>query len=174
MLKGENIYLRGVEMEDLTLIENLENNPENWLQSGALIPFSKKSMEEYILSIRDLNSDKQSRWIISTLKEDKSIGAIDVFEFDPINRRAGIGIIIQKEFRKNGYASEAIELLCDYAFSYLNLHQLWANILDFNTASQRLFEKNSFRKIATKPNWILNNGQWHDEFIYQRFNPKSN
>lgn len=160
-------------MEDLVLIESLENNPENWLQSGALIPFSKKSLEEYILSIRDLNSDKQSRWIISTLNEDKSIGAIDIFEFDAINRRAGIGIIIEEEFRKNGYASEAIDLLCDYAFSYLNLHQLWANILDFNTASQRLFKKNNFRKIATKPNWILTDGKWHDEFIYHRFNPKS-
>lgn len=173
MLRDKNIYLRGVEMEDLVLIEDLENTPENWMHSGTLIPFSRKSIEEYILSIRDLNSDKQYRWIISTIKEDKSIGAIDVFEFDSIHRRAGIGIIIKEQFRKNGYASDAINLLCDYAFSFLNLHQLWATIIDSNIASQRLFEKSDFHKIASKPNWILSNGEWHDEFIYQRINPKS-
>jgi diamine N-acetyltransferase len=173
MLRDKNIYLRGVEMEDLVLIENLENDPENWVHSGTLIPFSRKSIEEYILSIRDLNAVKQYRWIIGTTKEDESIGAIDIYEFDSIHRRAGIGIIINKNFRKNGYASDAIKLLCDYAFSHLNLHQLWANIIDSNIASQRLFEKNDFHKIASKPNWIISNGKWHDEFMYQRINPKS-
>lgn len=173
MLKGENIYLRGVEIEDLSFIERVENNPENWLVSGTLIPFSKKSIEEYVLAIRDLNSDKQSRFIISTIEEDESIGTIDLFEYDSINKRAGIGIIIEEKHRKMGYGSEALNILCDYAFSYLNLHQIWANIIDSNLASQSLFENNNFKKTATKFQWIQTNGKWHDAYFYQRINSKA-
>lgn len=172
MLRGKNIYLRGVEIEDLALIERIENNPENWLHSGTLIPFSKKSIEEYVLAIRDLFNDKQSRWVIALHENDHSIGAIDLFEFDALNRRAGIGVIIEEEYRSKGFASEAIELLSDYAFSYLNLHQLWSTILSSNLASQKLFEKNNFIKTATKSKWVLTDGAWNDEYFYQRFNPK--
>lgn len=173
MLKGENIYLRGVEIEDLSFIERVENNPENWLVSGTLIPFSKKSIEEYVLAIRDLNSDKQCRFIISTIEEDESIGTIDLFEYDSINKRAGIGIIIEEKHRKMGYGSEALNVLCDYAFSYLNLHQIWANIIDSNLASQNLFENNDFKKTAVKFQWIQTNGKWHDAYFYQRINSKA-
>lgn len=173
MLKGENIYLRGVEIEDLSFIERVENNPENWLVSGTLIPFSKKSIEEYVLAIRDLNSDKQCRFIISTIEEDESIGTIDLFEYDSINKRAGIGIIIEEKHRKMGYGSEALNVLCDYAFSYLNLHQIWANIIDSNLASQNLFENNDFKKTAVKFQWIQTNGKWYDAYFYQRINSKT-
>lgn len=172
MLKGEHIYLRGVEMEDLDLIERLENNPENWLNSGTLIPYSKKSIEDYVLSIRDLNTDKQSRWIICLTSNDNSIGAIDLFEYDSIHRRAGMGIIIEEKYRKNGYAANSIALLTEYSFSFLNLYQLWASIIDSNLASQELFIKMGFMKTAEKKNWIISDGEWHNEYIYQLVNPK--
>ena len=173
MLKGKKIYLRGVEFEDVELIESIENDSNNWLHSGTTLPFSKKTIEEYILSIRDLYSDKQSRWIICLHESDQSIGAIDLFEFDGLNRRAGVGIIIDEKYRNKGYAKEAIELLSNYAFSYLNLHQLWSTIVSSNTASQKLFENCNFRKTATKKNWIVNNGSWLDEYFYQLINPNS-
>lgn len=173
MLRGKNIFLRGVEIEDLSLIERLENNPHNWLISGTLIPFSKQSIEDYVRAIRDLNIDKQCRWVISTINNKDSIGTVDLFEYDSINRRAGIGIIIEEEHRIKGFGSEALEVICEYAFSYLNLHQLWANILDSNTTSQKLFENNYFQKTASKAQWIRNNGKWHDMYFYQRINSKS-
>jgi diamine N-acetyltransferase len=173
MLKGENIVLRGVDLSDLQLIEKLENNPDNWLHSGTLIPFSKKSIEEYVLGIQDLANDKQYRWIIDLASKNVSIGAIDLFEYDAVNRRAGIGIILEEKYRKNGFATEAIDLLATYAFSFLNLNQLWATILAFNVPSQRLFENNGFKKMAVKKNWNLYNNEWHDEYFYQRFNPKT-
>jgi len=173
MLKGRNIVLRGVDLSDLQLIEKFENNPDNWLHSGTLIPFSKKSIEEYVNGIQDLASDKQYRWIIDLPAKHASIGAIDLYEYDAVNRRAAIGIILEEEYRKKGFAAEAIDLLCNYAFSYLNLHQLWATILAFNIPSQKLFENQGFKKTAVKKNWNLYSNEWHDEYFYQRFNPKT-
>jgi diamine N-acetyltransferase len=126
-----------------------------------------------VLGIQDLANDKQYRWIIDLASKNVSIGAIDLFEYDAVNRRAGIGIILEEEYRKNGFATEAIDLLATYAFSFLNLNQLWATILAFNVPSQRLFENNGFKKMAVKKNWNLHNNEWHDEYFYQRFNPKT-
>ena len=62
--------------------------------------------------------------LIRKMDDDNRIGAVDLFEYDAIHRRAGIGIIIENEYRKNGFALQAIEMICEYAFSHLNLYQV--------------------------------------------------
>ena len=100
-----------------------------------------------------------------------ALGLIDLFDFDPQNRRAGIGIVIQSiENRKQNIGSEAIELLIKYAFYNLNLHQLYANIATENTASIALFTKFGFEKIGVKKEWTLVNGSFKDEALYQLVN----
>ena len=100
-----------------------------------------------------------------------AIGLIDLFEFDPKNNRAGIGIVIQnKENRNQNIGSEALELLINYSFHNLNLHQLYANISVGNVASIALFTKFGFEKIGIKKDWILLNGHYQDEAIFQLIN----
>jgi diamine N-acetyltransferase len=99
------------------------------------------------------------------------LGLIDLFDFDPQNRRAGIGIVIQSiENRKQNIGSEALELLIKYAFHNLNLHQLYANIAAENTASIALFTKFGFEKIGVKKDWTLVSGSFKDEALYQLIN----
>ena len=172
MFKGRKIYLRGIELDDISFLTLIENNPENWQVSGTLIPFSDSSLKDYIISIRDLPSDKQVRFIICQNNTDLPIGAVDFFEYDPVHRRAGIGILIRKEQRQKGLATEALKLSVDYAFGFLNLHQLWANILQNNNSSIQLFEKSGFSLSGIKKGWNLNDGKWLDEGFYQLFNPK--
>lgn len=171
MLKGQHIYLRGIEIDDLSFLTITENNPDNWKVSGTLIPFSDSSLKEYIRSARDLPADKQVRYIICENESNKSVGAIDLFDYDPVHRRAGVGILILENERNKGFASEALEILIDYGFNFLNLHQLWANINQQNSESIRLFKKNSFELSGVKKDWNLFNGEWKDEGFYQLFNP---
>ena len=69
----------------------------------------------------------------------QTIGAIDLFDFDPNNRRVEIGVLIDNNFRRQGFASEALSLVCRYAFDMLDVHQLYANVDSQNEASRRLF-----------------------------------
>ena len=50
----------------------------------------------------------------------KSVGMIDLFDFNPQHHRAGIGIIIDSEFQGSGFALEALQLLIQYGFTQLN------------------------------------------------------
>lgn len=168
-LKGEHIYLRALEPTDLDFLYQLENDTSIWEISGTLRPYSKKVLRLYLENAhRDIYEVKQLRLCICDTN-DHCIGLIDVFDFDPKNRRAGIGIVIANpENRNKGMGAEALDLLCDYAFSVLDLHQLYANILEENTSSIHLFEKLGFESIGVKKEWIRTSKGFKNEIMFQK------
>jgi diamine N-acetyltransferase len=168
-LKGRNIYLRALEPDDLDFLYQLENNTEVWEVSGTLTPYSKKVLQLYLDNAhRDIYEVKQLRLCVCNTK-DKVIGLVDIFDFDPSNARAGVGIIIlDEQDRGKGAGKEALELVIEYCFTILNLHQLYANILDANEPSKRLFQKLGFESVGVKKDWLLINGEFKNEVLYQK------
>ena len=74
----------------------IENNGSLWKISDTILPFSKYHLEKYIKeSNLDIFSEKQFRFVIC-LENKTPVGLIDIFDFDPINHRAGIGIVIKE------------------------------------------------------------------------------
>ena len=170
MLKGEQIYLRTLEPADADIIWKWENNADNWRVSNTLVPFSRKLIEDYVNSAQDIYSIKQLRFIICLVENDKEIGAIDLFDFDPYHHKVGLGILIAEvQDRRSGYAKEAVLLIKEYCFSHLNLHQVYCNILSENKASIDLFEKSGFTICGTKKDWIKNKEGWLDQLMLQSF-----
>lgn len=171
MFFGTKIKLRTIKPSDIDLLHKWENDRSIWSVSNTITPFSRKEIEEYITSIRDIYADKQLRLMICLASNDKSIGCIDLFDFDNNNLRAGVGILIaEPSQRQKGYASEALELLIKYCFTILNLHQLYCNIPADNEASLKLFKKHGFQEIGVKKDWIRTGNKWVDEYLFQLVN----
>ena len=170
-LKGEHIYLRALEPEDLDFVYRIENDTSLWELSDTQTPYSRFLIKQYLENAQqDIFEAKQLRLAICDSK-DHTIGLIDVFEFDIKNKRAGIGILIQDEENRNrGYGKEALELLVDYCFETLHLHQVYANISESNLASLALFETNGFQKIGLKKDWSFDGKIYTNEYILQRIN----
>jgi len=167
-LTGKHINLRALEPEDLDFLFKIENNESFWEVSHTQAPFSKYVLKKYLENAHlDIYEVKQLRLVIEDSHIKEHIGMIDLFDFDPLNKRAGIGILIQPEKQQKGYASEAIQLLTKYSFRYLNLHQLYANITTDNDKSLSLFLKHNFKKIGVKKDWIYNRGNYKDEILLQ-------
>lgn len=169
---GKKVSLRAVEPADLDLLYELENNTEWWYLSNTVTPFSRFLLEQYIMNAHlDIYSTKQLRLMIETKLDEspKTIGTIDLFDFDPTNLRAGLGILIAKSWQKKGYASEALSLLIDYGFNTLNLHQLYCGISTDNDYSLKLFQKHGFKITGTREQWVRNKQQWLDEYFLQLF-----
>jgi diamine N-acetyltransferase len=98
----------------------------------------------------------------------KAIGLIDLFDFDPKNSRAGVGLVIADlESRNKGIGSEALELVINYSFQQLQLHQLYANIGSDNEISLQLFTKFGFQKIGIKKDWNRVQNFFKDELLFQ-------
>ena len=168
-LKGEKVYLRALEPSDLDFLYQLENSTEVWEVSGTTAPYSKQVLEMYLDNVhRDIYEVKQLRLCICALNG-TVVGLIDLFDFDPKNRKAGIGVVIaSKDHRNNGFGSEALELVCGYSRVTLEMHQVYCNILEDNQPSIHLFEKLGFEKIGVKKDWILSEGTYKNEILYQK------
>ena len=87
---------------------------------------------------------KQLRLMIDLCSTGATVGMLDLYDFDPHHRRAGVGILVDPLYQKNGLATEALELLAEYAFSYLKLHQLFVHIPIGNEPSKALFARCGF------------------------------
>lgn len=169
---GDNrVRLRPVESQDVDCLLRWENEPKNWEVSGTNTPYSRALMQDYVQHARQsIYQAGQLRLMIQV--DHHTIGAVDLFDFDPFHQRAGIGIIIGEEaWRQNGYARESLELLCDYCFQSLGLRQLYCNILIDNEQSLRLFRGIGFEITGQKRAWIRSGREFKDEYFLQLFNP---
>jgi len=173
MTSNSIITLRAVEPEDLTLLFLWENDRTVWRVSNTLVPFSRFQLQQYIeADPSNIHANHQLRMMIDLSDSDKkhlrTIGTIDLFDFDPIHRRAGLGILISSiDDRRHGYAYEAILQMIDYCRKVLFLHQLYCNIAITNTASIKLFGKLCFEITGTKKEWLRTENAWEDELFLQ-------
>lgn len=172
-LHGTHIYLRALEPEDLEFIYQVENDEAFWEISNTQTPFSHFLVRQYLQNAKqDIYEAKQLRLAICEHGQINAVGLIDLFDFDPKNNRAGVGIMIRESGNRNsGIGSDALGTLIKYAFRHLNVHQLYANIDSGNAASIALFKKFSFEQIGIKKQWNLVGGRYKDEIMYQLINP---
>jgi diamine N-acetyltransferase len=168
-LQGNTIFLRALEPEDLVFIYRIENDENIWEVSNTQTPYSKFLITQYLENAhQDIYEAKQLRLAICKNESLEAIGLIDLFDFDPKNKRAGVGIIIQNEVDRNkGFGKEALGLMINYAFHQLQLHQLYANIGTENLPSLSLFTTFGFEKIGVKKDWNFTNNSFHNEILLQ-------
>lgn len=167
-MTGRQIHLRALEPDDLDYLFKWENDPANWPITNTFIPFSRDLLKSYVSAVKDIFSDKQFRFVIGENSTHRPIGFVDLFEFDPFHRRAGIGILIAEiSDRNKGLASETIDLLKKYCSETLGIHLLYCNILEDNEASLRLFEKNGFVITGKKEQWFRKGKEWKAEYFLQ-------
>ncbi|HLT32268.1 MAG TPA: GNAT family protein [Aquaticitalea sp.] len=170
-LKGKHVFLRALEPEDLEFIHTIENDEIFWEISNTQTPFSKFILKQYLKnSYKDIFEAKQLRLVISDYGNE-ALGMIDLFDFDFKNSRAGVGILVKESSnRQKGIGKEALQLLVNYSFHHLNLHQLYCNITENNKASISLFTNQGFEKVGLKKDWNAINGQYQNEYLFQLIN----
>ena len=170
LLSTERIRLRALEPEDLDCLYRWENDDRLWAYGSTLTPFSKFVLRQYIEnSGQDLYEAKQLRMMIVEKATDTPIGTIDLYDFDPFHLRAGVGILIDADFQKQGFAVEALELIKAYAFNFLKMNQLYAFIPAVNIASQHLFRRCSFTESGLLRKWNKALEGMEDVYVYQCF-----
>lgn len=169
-LAGTHVRLRALEPADVELLYLWENDPSVWRVSGTTAPFSRHMLERFIEEQRyDLFETRQQRLVIERLTDAQAIGTLDLFDFDPFNRRAGIGILIYASAdRRHGYASEALALTCNYVRQSVGMHQIWCNIIPDNAPSLALFRSAGFTEAGLKRDWNFSPDGFSDELMMQK------
>lgn len=149
-----NIQLRKLESTDLPYLYRWENDASVWADGANHNPLSQQDLRDYIASTTgDIYRDGQLRLIIE--EDGLTIGCIDLFDLDPRNRRAAIGMYIAPEYRGKGIGREAVRLLEQYAFGFLHLRLIYAIISIHNTACTALYRSAGYTPSSPLPAWTL-------------------
>ena len=155
------IRLRKLEPSDLPFLYQWENDASAWADGANHNPLSQQDLRDYIASTTgDIYKDGQLRLIIeknSDLSDQPSetLGCIDLFDFDPRNRRAALGMYIAPEHRGKGVGKEAVRLIDEYAFGFLHLRVLYAVIATNNIACTTLYRNAGYTESSVLPGWTL-------------------
>ena len=154
-LENENLFLRALEPEDLDILYEWENNVELWKYGSTLMPYSKFALRDYLNdSLQGIVYSRQLRLMAIENKSNKTIGTIDLYDYDPIHQRAGIGILVDVPYRRMGMGTEILVLTADYAFNFLHLNQLYAYVPISNTISFNLLSKCSYETAGILKSWL--------------------
>ena len=152
-----------MEPEDADLLFDIENDSNDWWMGATLNPIGRAALRNFASGQHDLWRDLQLRLMIETREvRPKTIGAVDLYQVDPRNARAGVGIVILESERQKGHARKSLQLLVQYAFEHLGLHQLWAEVPEMHQASQSVFESAGFIQTGTLRQWIRHQDEWVD------------
>ncbi|MBQ6984159.1 MAG: GNAT family N-acetyltransferase [Paludibacteraceae bacterium] len=148
------VHLRKIEPSDLPFLYQWENDASVWADGSNHNPLSQQDLRAYIESTTgDIYRDSQLRLIIEN--EGVTCGCIDLFDFDPRNRRAALGMYIAPEFRGKGVGKQALQALEQYAFGHLNLRVLYAVIATNNIACSALYRDAGYTPSSPLKGWIL-------------------
>lgn len=167
-LKSELLYLRALERTDLEFLYQLENDTSIWRVSNTVTPYSRELLQLYLEhAAADIYTTKQLRLIICSLAH-QPIGVIDLYDFEPLHRRAGVGVVIGEEFRQRKYAFQALKLFLDYCQNHLLLHQVYCSIAVSNEASLKLFLSAGFTRVGLRQQWLKTPAGWEDTIELQK------
>ena len=164
-LIGDRIYLSPKGTSD----EELEKFTE-WMNDFQVTDYIGRS--EQVITIpgekewldRASKDNANIKFNIIDLNNNKLIGAIGLENFNWIARSAVVGIFIgESNYRSNGYGTEAINLLLEYGFKYLNLHSIRLDLLDINERAHKCYLKCGFKDTGRTRESIFLNGKYYDK-----------
>lgn len=120
---------------------------------------SLQGEKEYL----ERNEDKDVAFAIVENNTNKLIGSIGLHKLDYINRTATLGIFIgDKDYRSKGYGAEAIRLISDFGFNYLNLNNIKLDLMEFNERALKCYKKCGFKEYGRRRKCKFINGKYYD------------
>lgn len=171
-LRGEAVTLRVVEPEDAEVIGRAHNDPD--LRTGLLYrtPQDGSDVRSYIEGIA--NERDRSIDLLICLEGDGGAdgtdggtavaGAINLFD---VNLGHGeVSCWLFEEYQGQGYATEAMREVLDYAFDTLGLNHVHGQVIDYNVPCQDLVLGLGFDREGTRPGHVFRDGEYHDTYLY--------
>ena len=160
-LIGENIYLKPTERTDLEHFQKWTNDSEVRKLIGEVTPMNEKDLDAYY---ERLTQDKSRIWFTIVLKKDnRIIGETGLLRMFHLWRNTDLSIILgEKDTWGKGYGTEAIMLLLDYAFGYLNFHRVSIGVVGFNNKALKFYEKIGFKKEGIQRDGYYYDHKYHD------------
>lgn len=163
-LVGDRIYLspKGTSDDEIEKFTEWMNDFEVTDYTGRTGQITTLAGEKEWLENAAKDSNNRNFNIVD-IENDKLVGTVGLENFNWINRSAVLGIFIgDEDYRSNGYGAEAIRLVLEYGFKYLNLHSIRLDLLSANERAHKCYLKCGFKDAGGSREEIFLNGKYYD------------
>ena len=167
-IQGKNVVLRAISMKDANLLMELINDAETEkMLGGSSFPVSLEGQEKWIAA--QAGRTDVLRCIVALKENEEVIGTVILSDIDTKNGVAQVHIKMDKQRgRGKGYGSDALNTIVNYAFGEMRLNCIYADVLEYNTVSQKLFEKCGFLRDGVLRSRVFKGGRYINVVSYSR------
>lgn len=161
-LVGDNLYLSPRNVDE----EVVEKFTE-WLNDFDTTDYIGRSAQLTTLDGErkyfENSKDEVCSFFIIRKEDDELIGTVCLERIDYINRSATLGIFIgDKSGRNKGFGTEAIKIILEYGFRYLNLNSIKLDLMEFNERALACYKKCGFKEYGRRRKCKFINGKYYD------------
>jgi RimJ/RimL family protein N-acetyltransferase len=168
LIQGKQVYLRGLEREDLRLLHKMLNDEEvmEWARSRPDNTTSMEELEKEYEGELKGESARRRTFIIVHKATQKVIGWASIRWWRPFHTTADIGVVISdRRLRGKGIGSEVNKLLTKLAFEQYNMHKVELFTRRDNAAAIRSAERNGYKVEGRVRETVYFNGKFHDGIL---------
>jgi RimJ/RimL family protein N-acetyltransferase len=164
-LVGEKIYLRPTTPEDYSSIYmwQLANDPQSTTSHPRIMKTAAQAIEAFKSA---QPKETEQTFTVIRKKDDGPVGMIRFFGLNNLNRSAELGLLIDPDEQRNGFGTEAMQVLIRFLFRYRALNKVHAQTADFNEGAVALLDKLGFKRDARLRQHYFYDGTFHDGYIY--------
>ncbi len=164
-LVGKKVYLRPQTPDDALSIQHWFNLSEPQSMASMALVVRTPAEAAELAKKAEPSTDRQ-RFAIVRTEDNVLVGRVTYFNLNSLNRSAELGVLIDPDERKKGYAGEALKLIIRYLFKYRGLNKVYAETADHNNSTKKLLESLNFKRDGTLRQHYFYNGQFHDKLVY--------
>lgn len=165
ILGNSEVYLSPIDLSQIERYLVWFSDFETVKPIGGLSEaFTMQSKVDALCKILSINYNFE----IFESQNETSLGCVQIFDIDFVNRRGEVGIVIAESAKRNrNYGTAALNLTLEYCFDILNLHNLFARVISSNKGAMRLFEKVGFREVGRRKEAVLTKGDFWDIVFWE-------
>lgn len=162
-LEGDVVTLRTIEEEDLSFLQKCVNDPAIWRAIGAPEPVNSK--QERAAFFDEVVSDDDTIDLLIAV-DAAPVGTTSFWPSEETVSKAELGYWVGPDYQRQGYASEAVELMIEYGFQQLGFHRIEARVYEYNEASQNLLDGLGFVHEGSHREAAFIDGEYQDTLWY--------
>lgn len=166
VLRSQRIYFSHFVASDVPLLAQWFSQLETTAYLGMSGRSFTLTQEQEWFDNYVKHSPNNQHFAIMDSATDQPIGSISLMDIRRPHNRAELGIAIgDQNYWGRGYGREAIRLMCDYGFTFLDLHTIYLWYVSFNERGRRSYEAAGFKETGRIPEGKVFNGQYYDDVL---------
>ena len=165
IIPGERVFLSHLTRDDVPEFSRWFANLETTQLLGwpGRIFLPEQEQEWYDNYVKF--NERERTYAIIARDQQQLIGNVSLTGISHINNRAELGIVLSPDATGRGYGREAIRLMCDYGFTFLNLHVIYLWYVSYNVRARKSYDAVGFRETGRIPGARLLNGTRYDDVL---------